>query len=62
MTGQYSEISDARDGFTKAVEKGEIEAVASFSESVSMVLRGQLPPQFVRIPELNFFNPVIRAL
>ena len=24
MTGQYSDIIDARDGFTKAVEKGEI--------------------------------------
>jgi glycine betaine/proline transport system permease protein len=61
MTGQYSEIIDVRDGFTKAVEKGEIVAVAGFSESLSMILRGQLPPQFVRIPELNFYNPVVNA-
>jgi len=61
MTGQYSEIIDVRDGFTKAVERGEIVAMTSFSESVSMILRGQLPPQFVRIPELNFFNPVVNA-
>ena len=61
MTGQYSDIIDVRDGFTKAVEKGEIVAVASSSESLSMILRGQLPPQFVRIPELNFYNPVVNA-
>ena len=54
MTGQYSEIIDVRDGFTKAVEKGQIVPVTGFSESVSMILSGQLPPQFVRIPELNF--------
>ena len=59
MTGQYSDIIDVRDGFTKAVEKGEIVAVAGSSESLSMILRGQLPPQFVRIPELNFYNPAI---
>ena len=59
MTGQYSDIIDARDGFTKAVEKGQIVPVTGFSESVSMILRGQLPPQFVRIPELNFLNPVV---
>jgi len=23
-----------------------------------MILSGQLPPQLVRLPELNFFNPV----
>ena len=61
MSGQYSDIIDVRDGFTKAVEKGEIAAVASSSESLSMILRGQLPPQFVRIPELNFYNPVVNA-
>ena len=61
MTGQYSDIIDVRDGFTKAVEKGEIAAVAGSSESLSMILRGQLPPQFVRIPELNFYNPVVNA-
>ena len=61
MTGQYSEIIDVRDGFTKAVEKGEIAAVAGFSESLSMIVRGQLPPQFVRIPELNFYNPVVNT-
>ena len=59
MTGQYSEIIDARDGFIKAVEKGEIVPVTGFSESISMILSGQLPPQFVRIPELNFLNPVV---
>ena len=59
MTGQYSRIIDVRDGFTKAVEKGEIAAVAGFSDSLSMIVSGQLPPQFVRIPELNFYNPVI---
>ena len=26
-----------------------------------MILTGQLPPQFVRIPELNFYNPVFNA-
>ncbi|HHZ76553.1 MAG TPA: ABC transporter permease subunit, partial [Rhodospirillales bacterium] len=61
MTGQYSDIIDVRDGFTKAVAKGEIVAVAGSSESLSMILRGQLPPQFVRIPELNFYNPVVNA-
>ena len=61
MTGQYSDIIDVRDGFTKAVAKGEIVAVVGFSESLSMILRGQLPPQFVRIPELNFYNPVVNA-
>ncbi len=61
MTGQYSEIIDVRDGFTKAVEKGQIVPVTGFSESVSMILSGQLPPQFVRIPELNFLNPVVSA-
>ena len=59
MTGQYSEIIDVRDGFTKAVEKGQIVPVTGFSESVSMILSGQLPPQFVRIPELNFLNLVV---
>ena len=62
MTGQYSEIIDVRDGFTKAVEKGEIVSVTGFSESFSMILSGQLPPQFVRIPELNFLNPVVLSL
>ena len=61
MSGQYSEIIDVRDGFTKAVEKGEIAAVAGFSESLSMIVRGQLPPQFVRIPELKFYNPVVNT-
>jgi len=61
MSGQYSDIIDVRDGFTKAVEKGEIAAVAGFSESLSMIVRGQLPPQFVRIPELNFYNPVVNT-
>ncbi len=59
MTGQYSEIIDSRDGFIKAVERGEITPVTGFSESISMILSGQLPPQFVRIPELNFLNPVV---
>ena len=61
MSGQYSDIIDVRDGFTKAVEKGEIAAVAGFSESLSMIVRGQLPPQFVRIPELKFYNPVVNT-
>ncbi|MCH2579123.1 MAG: hypothetical protein MK003_12305, partial [Pseudomonadales bacterium] len=61
MSGQYSEIIDVRDGFTKAVEKGEIAAVAGFSDSLSMIVRGQLPPQFVRIPELNLYNPVVNT-
>jgi len=59
MTGQYSEIIDVRDGFTKAVERGEIVPVTGFSESISMIIRGQLPPQLVRIPELHFLNPVV---
>jgi len=59
MTGQYSEIIDVRDGFTKAVERGEIASSVGFSESISMLLSGQLPPQFVRVPEVNFFNPVV---
>ena len=61
MSGQYSHIIDVRDGFTKAVEKGEITAVTGFSESLSMIVRGQLPPQFVRIPELRFYNPVVNT-
>ena len=61
MTGQYSDIIDVRDGFTKAVQKGEIVAVVGASESLGMILTGQLPPQFVRIPELNFYNPVFNA-
>jgi len=59
MTGQYSELIDVRDDFTKAVERGEIASSVGFSESISMILSGQLPPQFVRIPELNFLNPVV---
>ena len=59
MTGQYSEIIDVRDDFTKGVERGEIASSVGFSESISMLLSGQLPPQFVRIPELNFLNPVV---
>ncbi len=59
MTGQYSEIIDVRDGFTNAVEDGKIVAVTGFSESISMILSGQLPPQLVRIPQLNFLNPVV---
>ena len=59
MTGQYSEIIDVRDDFTKAVERGEIASSVGFSESISMLLSGQLPPQFVRIPEMNFLNPVV---
>ncbi len=61
MTGQYSEIIDVRDGFSKAIEKGEIDPVTGFSESLSMIFSGQLPPQFVRIPEINFFNPVVSS-
>lgn len=59
MTGQYSDIIDVRDGFTNAVEDGKIVAVTGFSESMSMIFSGQLPPQFVRIPQLNFLNPVV---
>jgi len=59
MTGQYSEIIDTRDSFIKAVDRGEIVPVTGFSESISMLLSGQLPPQFVRIPEINFMNPVV---
>ena len=59
MTGQYSEIIDVRDGFTNAVEDGKIVAVTGFSESISMIMSGQLPPQLVRIPQLNFLNPVV---
>ena len=61
MTGQYSEIIDVRDGFTNAVEDGKIVAVTGFSESISMILSGQLPPQFVRVPQLNFLNPVVSS-
>ena len=59
MTGQYSAIIDTRDSFIKAVDRGEIVPVTGFSESISMLLSGQLPPQFVRIPEINFMNPVV---
>ena len=59
MTGEYHDIISLRDGFSKKVAAGEIHAVAGFSESVGMIFRGQLPPQFVRIPEINFYNPVV---
>ena len=59
MTGEYAGYLELRDGFSNKVESGKIQAVASFSDSVSMILRGQLPPQFIRIPEIHFFNPVI---
>ena len=59
MTGEYHDIISLRDGFSKKVASGEIEAVASFSDSIGMIIRGQLPPQFVRIPEINFYNPVV---
>ena len=58
MTGQYSEIIDIRDGFIKAVERGEISSSVGLADSIGMLLSGQLPPQLVRIPEINFFNPV----
>ena len=58
MTGEYRDIISLRDGFTNKVNSGEIDAVTGFSESFGMLFRGQLPPQFVRIPELSFFNPV----
>ena len=61
MTGEYSDYLLLRDGFNNKVDSGEIQAVAGFSESISMIMRGQLPPQFIRIPELNFFNPVISS-
>ena len=61
MTGDYSNHLLLRDAFIKKVNSGDIQAVASFSESMSMILRGQLPPQFVRIPEMNFYNPVISS-
>ena len=57
MTGDYSNHLLLRDAFIKKVNSGDIQAVASFSESMSMILRGQLPPQFVRIPEMTFLNP-----
>ena len=59
MTGEYATYLELRDGFSNKVESGKIQAVASFSDSVSMILRGQLPPQFIRIPEMHFYNPVI---
>ena len=59
MTGQYSEIIDVRDGFTKAVARGDIVSSVGFSESISMIFRGQLPPQLVRLPEINFLNPIV---
>ncbi len=59
MTGEYKDIISLRDGFSKKVNSGEIQAIASFSDSISMILRGQLPPQFIRMPELSFYNPVI---
>ena len=61
MTGEYAGYLELRDGFSNKVESGEIKAVASFSDSVSMILRGQLPPQFIRIPEMHFYNPVISS-
>ena len=58
MTGEYHDIILLRDGFANKVKSGEIDAIVSFSESFRMILSGQLPPQLVRLPELNFFNPV----
>ena len=46
MTGDYSNHLLLRDDFIKKVNSGDIQAVASFSESISMIFRGQLPPQF----------------
>ncbi|GIT24985.1 MAG: hypothetical protein CM1200mP41_10290 [Gammaproteobacteria bacterium] len=45
--GPVQRLIDVRDGFTKAVQKGEIVAVVGASESLGMILTGQLPPQFV---------------
>ena len=61
MTGEYAGYLELRDGFSNKVESGEIHAVASFSDSISMIFRGQLPPQFIRIPEMHFYNPVISS-
>ena len=58
MTGEYKDIILLRDGFANKVNSGEIDAIASFSDSFRMILSGQLPPQLIRLPELNFFNPV----
>ena len=58
MTGEYHDIILLRDGFANKVNSGEIDAIVGFSESFKMLLSGQLPPQLVRLPELNFFNPV----
>ena len=58
MTGDYHDIILLRDGFANKVNSGEIDAIVGFSESFRMLLSGQLPPQLVRLPELNFFNPV----
>ncbi|MDB4026991.1 ABC transporter permease subunit [Candidatus Thioglobus sp.] len=58
MTGEYHDIILLRDGFANKVKSGEIDAIVSLSESFRMILSGQLPPQLVRLPELNFFNPV----
>ena len=58
MTGEYHDIILLRDGFANKVNSGEIDAIVGFSESFRMLLNGQLPPQLVRLPELNFFNPV----
>ena len=58
MTGEYHDIILLRDGFANKVNSGEIDAIVGFSESFRMILSGQLPPQLVRLPELNFFNPV----
>ena len=58
MTGEYHDIILLRDGFANKVKSGEIDAIVGLSESFRMILSGQLPPQLVRLPELNFFNPV----
>ena len=58
MTGEYHDIISLRDGCANKVKSGEIDAIVGFSESFRMILSGQLPPQLVRLPELNFFNPV----
>ena len=58
MTGEYHDIISLRDGFANKVKSGEIDAIVGLSESFRMILSGQLPPQLVRLPELNFFNPV----
>ncbi len=59
MTGDYGNLISVRDDFANAVANGDIPATVGFTESISMLSSGQLPPQLIRIPEISFYNFVV---